>query len=308
MSKTKSNSLILKIYTFFIKLFKSKKKNKKNSKHINITQDSKVKEIIKKSPRPRVKAPISFDRINALIVEDNSINRKMMQLSLKTIGISSDIAENGLVGYKMRTKNQYHVIFMDVQMPVMDGVEATKAILEYEEKENQPHVPIVAVTANALVGDREQFITEGMDEYISKPIDLDKFKIIIKNFFPNIQNTTKNDILLYKQTPIEAKIVTAILKKLGYSISVADSVDDLKKKIDSDFHHTILLDRVKSDSIHNSITKKIKSKNIPTLLFVDENIKIVSSDREIYTHVTDKHTDFNRIKEKVNNIMDYAYR
>jgi CheY-like chemotaxis protein len=305
VKKNKFKLLIEKIYISFIEVFKSKEKRDNNSKNIDkSTSDFKVKKTIKRTLRERAKAPISFDKINALVVEDNAINRKMMQLSLKTIGISSDIAENGRVGYEMRIKNRYDIIFMDVQMPVMDGIEATKAILEYEERENQPHVPIIAVTANALMGDREYFIADGeMDEYISKPIDLNQFITIIKEFFPEIESTQKNDILLYKQTPIEAKIVVAMLKKLGYSICVADNIDDFKKEIDSNSHHTILLDRVKSDTIHKSISQQIRLKSIPSLLFVDERITVLSSDREIYTHVTDKLTDFNCIKEKVESMM-----
>ena len=303
MEKVKSESLISRIYTSFIKLFKSKDKRGDESKNTDINnQEPKVKEIQEIITIKIVEAPTSFDKINALVVEDNSINRRMMQLSLKSIGISSDMAENGRVGYEMRTKNSYHIIFMDIQMPIMDGVEATKAILEYEKRENQLHVPIVAVTANALKGDREQFLEEGMDEYISKPIDLDKFTTVIKEFFPKIESAKKS-ILLYKQNPIETKIVSAILDKLGYSILVAETIDEFKKRINLDSYHCILLDRIKSDSIHQNISKQIKSKNIQTLLFVDDKIKVLSSDREIYTHITDKLTDFNRIKDKVESMM-----
>jgi CheY-like chemotaxis protein len=67
--------------------------------------------------------------------------------------------------------NKYDVIFMDVQMPVMDGLEATQEILEYEQEEGILHTPIIAVTANVLKGDRERFLGAGMDEYIAKPIE-----------------------------------------------------------------------------------------------------------------------------------------
>lgn len=194
---------------------------------------------------------------------------------------------------------------MDIQMPVMNGIESTKAILKYEKEHNLTHIPIIAVTANALMGDRERFLAEGMDEYISKPIDLQKFITVLKKFFPTelpaIDN--KKDILLYKQTPTEAKIVGAILKKLGYSVDIANSVEDLKEDIDRDSYHSILLDRVNSNTIHESVSQKIKSKKIPTLLFVDNDTGVLSSDREIYTHVTNKLTDFNRIKEKVDSMM-----
>jgi signal transduction histidine kinase/CheY-like chemotaxis protein len=247
-----------------------------------------------------------FNNLKALVVEDNPINRKMIHLTLKGIGISSDMAEDGRVGYEMRTKREYDIIFMDIQMPVMNGVESTKAILEYEKKYNLTHIPIIAVTANALMGDRERFLAEGMDEYISKPIDLQKFITVLKKFFPTELPVASNkkDILLYKQTPTEAKIVGAILKKLGYSVDIANTIEDLKEDIDKDSYHSILLDRVNSNIIHESVSQKIKSKKIPTLLFVDNDTGVLSSDREIYTYVTDKLTDFNRIKEKVDSMMD----
>ena len=278
----------------------------KVEKSIKIVLENRVEKKIEpksqKSNLPR------FNNLNALVVEDNPINRKMIQLTLKGIGISSDMAENGKIGYEMRIKKDYDIIFMDIQMPIMNGIESTKAILQYEKEHKLSHIPIIAVTANALKGDRERFLAEGMDEYISKPIDLHKFITVLKKFFPVMENSNKKDILLYKQTPTEAKIVGAILKKLGYSVSVADTIDNFKKEIDLDAHSSILLDRVKSDAIHESVTQKIRLKHIPTLLFVDDKIKVISSDRETYTHVTDKLTDFNRIKEKVDTMMDYTYR
>ncbi len=99
-----------------------------------------------------------FNNINALVVEDNPINRKMMKYTLKNIGINCDIAENGQIGFEMRKKKEYDVIFMDIQMPIMNGIEATKAILDYEEKNNLTHIPIIAVTANALNGIEKDFI------------------------------------------------------------------------------------------------------------------------------------------------------
>jgi len=84
-----------------------------------------------------------FDNLKALIVEDNPINRKMLQHTLKNIGIVSDTAENGLIGFVYGKKGEYmYVIFMDIQMPVMNGVEATKAIIEYE-KMYPLHTPLL---------------------------------------------------------------------------------------------------------------------------------------------------------------------
>lgn len=117
-----------------------------------------------------------------LVVEDNLINQKLVVSILKGIGLHVDVANNGLEGFEKRKDEAYDLVFMDIQMPIMDGVEATHAILEYEQDENKKHVPIVALTANALQGDRERFLAEGLDEYISKPIKMTELLYILNKF------------------------------------------------------------------------------------------------------------------------------
>ncbi len=117
-----------------------------------------------------VKEKNYFDA-NVLVAEDNIINQKLIRHILQESGLVVDIANNGLEAFEKRRNNDYDIIFMDIQMPVMDGIEATHEILDYEEDENVPHVPIVALTANALKGDKERFLGEGLDEYISKPLE-----------------------------------------------------------------------------------------------------------------------------------------
>ena len=247
-----------------------------------------------------------FNNINALVVEDNPINRKMMKYTLKNIGINCDIAENGQIGFEMRKKREYDVIFMDIQMPIMNGVEATKAIIDYEQKNNLNHIPIIAVTANALNGDRERFLSDGMDEYIPKPIDLNVFLDVLKKFFSQkeVCGGVKN-ILIYKETKIESKIIGAIVKKLGYEVKILNDVDKFTNMIDDNIYSSILLDRVKSNTIHNNITLKIKSKNIPTLLFIDKHTIVTDKDRAIYTHITYKLTSFQQIQEKIDSMMEF---
>lgn len=80
-------------------------------------------------------------------------------------------------------KNEYDMIFMDIEMPVMGGLEATGNILSYEKHHNKKHTPIVALTANAVAGDREKYIGAGMDGYLSKPIELEKLNIVLKEYF-----------------------------------------------------------------------------------------------------------------------------
>lgn len=112
-----------------------------------------------------------------LLVEDNTINQKVAVSMLNKLGFHHiDIADDGAIAVRMSEKKQYDLIFMDCQMPNMSGYDATKHIRKRETSQHQPRVPIVAMTANAMVGDREKCLTSGMDDYLSKPIKLDLLK------------------------------------------------------------------------------------------------------------------------------------
>jgi signal transduction histidine kinase/CheY-like chemotaxis protein len=252
-----------------------------------------------------------YQGIKSLVVDDNIINQKMIVHTLKNLGIVSDVAENGKIAFEMRIKNDYDIVFMDIQMPVMNGVDATHAILDYEVKNGLNHVPIVAVTANALKGDRERFLAEGLDDYVSKPIQLDKFMVVLEKYYKNSYlnrdmipiDTIIKDILLFKETTMESKIIGAILEKIGYTVEVVNSIDALKKVMSSRKYRSILMDRVSSDIEHKQLTKQIKKNNVPTLLFVDNQEEVLASEIEGYTYVADKITDYAHIKKKVDSMM-----
>jgi len=105
-----------------------------------------------------------------LVVEDNKANQMLMKLLLLERGVICDIAEDGAIAVDECKNRKYDLILMDENMPNMNGIEATKLIRENEEDEGK-HTPIVAVTANALKGDKERFIEAGMNDYLSKPLD-----------------------------------------------------------------------------------------------------------------------------------------
>jgi len=128
-----------------------------------------------------------------LVTEDNIINQKLIKRILEEHGITVDLANNGLESFEKRRSNDYDLLFMDIQMPVMDGIEATHEILDYEEDEEVPHVPIVALTANALKGDRERFLNEGMDEYITKPIETAELLYVLNKFLSHKSNLVVSD-------------------------------------------------------------------------------------------------------------------
>ena len=105
-----------------------------------------------------------------LLAEDNVVNQKLACKILQNQGHSVDVVDNGQLAVLAVQHHDYDVILMDVSMPVMGGIEATMAIREYEEKNKRPHVPIVALTAHAMLGDKEKCLQAGMSAYVSKPI------------------------------------------------------------------------------------------------------------------------------------------
>jgi signal transduction histidine kinase/ActR/RegA family two-component response regulator len=118
------------------------------------------------------KRPNLFRQLNILLVEDNHLNQKFATAALQKAGHIVDIAENGKIALDKYHKNKYDVILMDIQMPIMDGIEATLKIREWEKSNNinpPDHIKIVAITAYAMEKDRERCLASGMDQFLSKP-------------------------------------------------------------------------------------------------------------------------------------------
>ncbi len=117
--------------------------------------------------------------LRILVVEDNMFNQKVALAVLKKFNLSADIANNGRKAVEALRKKQYDLVFMDMQMPEMDGIEATRLIREPDSGVLNPQIPIIAMTANATREDREKCLDAGMNDYISKPIDPEKVMSVI---------------------------------------------------------------------------------------------------------------------------------
>jgi len=107
--------------------------------------------------------------LRLLLAEDNPINQKLAVIVLQKAGYSVDTVDTGLEAVSKAKSNQYNAILMDVQMPDMDGLEATQQIREWEQNQGT-HIPIIAMTAHAMPGDRERCLEAGMDDYVTKPL------------------------------------------------------------------------------------------------------------------------------------------
>jgi len=108
--------------------------------------------------------------LSILVAEDNPINQKVVTLTLRLMGLKCDVAKNGLEAFEMYKKKRHQIILMDMQMPVLDGINATKKIRDFEDSETITDPAfIVALTANAFVEDKQRCLDAGMNDFISKP-------------------------------------------------------------------------------------------------------------------------------------------
>ncbi len=118
------------------------------------------------------------------VAEDNLANQRVLMIMLKRLGWQADFYENGEQLVEALSESEGDLVFMDLQMPVMDGLEATQAIREGRAGESNRSIKIVALTANALSGDAERCMNAGMDAYLAKPIKIERLKSTILSLFP----------------------------------------------------------------------------------------------------------------------------
>jgi len=124
-----------------------------------------------------------FTPIRVLLVEDNDLNQKIVSQMLVNYGFEITVANNGLECLRLLQEKHFDVILMDMQMPVMDGYEATRMIRQYEELQ---HIPIIAMTAHAMAGDREKCLASGCTSYIAKPFKAEELAREIRKHFQGV--------------------------------------------------------------------------------------------------------------------------
>ncbi len=255
-------------------------------------------DIAKEQETPRVQAKYYG---KALVVEDNIINQKLIVNILKSFGLNVDVADHGKEAVDKRKRvEDYDLIFMDIQMPVMDGIEATKIIKKFEDENGLNKVPIIALTANALKGDRERLLKEGLDEYISKPIEMAELLYILHKFLshkssirmdiletqekkkqkdkssqsnePTSEEVKKaKKVLIAKKFPLSNKILSTLIASLGIESDLLEEPEKLAHKIAKEEYDILFTDE---ELLTPTLLEIIKKQNIKVVLTEDNNNQI----------------------------------
>ncbi|MBX9768987.1 MAG: response regulator [Bdellovibrionales bacterium] len=117
-----------------------------------------------------------------LIAEDNIVNQKVLRIILERYGADYEIAETGAIAVEKFASGSFDLVLMDCQMPQMDGLEASRKIRELETQQSRKRTPIVAMTANAMKGDRERCLSHGMDDFLAKPFKSNELISVVETW------------------------------------------------------------------------------------------------------------------------------
>jgi len=165
-----------------------------------------------------------------LLVEDNIINQKVEAGMLSKLGFRTDIASDGYKAIKALENIRYDLVFMDCQMPEMDGYEATRIIRDKQSNVIDHNVPIIAMTANVMKGDREKCLEAGMNDYITKPVSPEILSSSLKKWLINKKALSIGNlyVLIVDDNPINRKVVASVCNRLNWQ---SDSANDGKQAI-----------------------------------------------------------------------------
>ena len=176
-------------------------------------------------------------KADVLVAEDNPNNQKLIEILLKKVGINPVIVSNGKDAVEEYKKREFDLILMDVNMPILDGISAMKQIKILEQRVNTKKTPIVALTANSIAGDKERYLQQGMDGYLSKPIEFEKLLSILGEFLKkqSSKNEIKNNFDVIKNKQISKYNKQDAMKQLSLDESTVDMLlDNLFLTLDND--------------------------------------------------------------------------
>jgi len=248
-------------------------------------------------------------KAKVLVAEDNSTNQELMKVILSSLGVDVVVKDNGLEALEEFKINHYDIVLTDINMPIMDGVEAFEKIRAYEKENKLFSTPVIAVTANAIKGDKEKFLKLGMDGYISKPINIEEIKDIFNTLLggnlsieeekeaekteikPDVKQEAKSNTKRVLNFDIE---VSKVASKIGISENTAEKIiDNFKSDIISDLEE--LNEFIKKNDTENISQKAHYIKNSCLNVNLEEVCKVLQKLEDKELDIEQKRVYFNEV-------------
>jgi len=228
---------------------------------------------------------------NILVAEDNSANQELIGYILDSLGVKYVITHNGLDTIKEFKNNHYDLILMDGNMPLMDGITASKEIREYEKYNDLKEIPIIALTANAIIGDKERFLNAGMNDYLTKPINIKELKNIFDKYLKQKKFSCEEGIDIQK-----------ISKKLGIGENIAILIaNKFKNEIVKDIDELEIIIKNKNQEEINQKAHYIKNSCLN--LSLTEICNLLESLENNNISIDNKIEIFYNLKNQINKII-----
>jgi PAS domain S-box-containing protein len=204
--------------------------------------DSPLNELLKRKLTLTASGTASVDRPRVLVVDDHPVNREVLVRQLSLLGVAADTCNDGIEALAELNAQLYGVILADIHMPRLDGYELTRAVRNGEAGRTPAHIPIIAVTANAMRGEEERCLAAGMDAYLAKPVSLDRLRAILERWLPVVVdgNTEKVPQKGIMDTAIDREVLSAWLGPDEESIKALlikfrESADEAESIVSSAF-------------------------------------------------------------------------
>ncbi len=249
----------------------------------------------------------NLEGMKILVAEDNMINRNLLKALLKDTKAELTMVENGLEAIEERRKRDYDIILMDIQMPVMGGIQATQTIIEMERDNGWVHVPIIAVTANAQEEERKKYLDAGMDDYISKPVNIDNLRKLLHRYYISTRKIEDNEvstvdknnakqrtkILLYAKHGIFCKIhEKSFSDDNKYHLDILDNREDFIKTVSKSNYDVVIIHSAVLESEDCQIIESLRVKG--SKIFINTTSEESPCDDRINTYDSIK-----ELKEKL---------
>jgi len=285
---------------------------------------------------------VKFDDVRILLAEDNHVNQDFALQILSNLGCDVDLAENGYIAVELATDNKYDIILMDCQMPVMDGYEASEYIGNIQNMGNMDITPIVALTANAMKGDREKCISHGMHDYLAKPVRKATLVEVLTKWLPEkisipeVQLKTETEteekiffneveVLLVEDNFTNRIVASEILKSFGCKVTEVENGKKAIEIISDKFDIVIMdcqmpvMDGYEASIIINKMRNNNEIPNIPIIALTgnyskEDRQKCLSSGMNDYItkpvkkgtlrNILEKWIEDDKKEEKNNNIIE----